>query len=73
MIIPSHELSVTCTCSSLVYNNWYGTSYGNCEANYLNAPICYVNQPSNCADKVYSISAGAYYSWEACGKYHLEV
>ena len=43
------------------------SGYGNCQKNYLNGPICYVNEPTNCSDVINAGSDGPTgYSWDAC-------
>ena len=41
-------------------------TWGNCTGIYQSGPICYVNEPSNCSDLVFSKSILRHYSWEAC-------
>ena len=56
----------TCTCSNFV-ESYYG--YGNCGLSYQKGPMCYVNEPSNCNDSVYSGRLKRFYSWDACSKH----
>ena len=60
-IILSTKETKTCMCS-----DYMNGSYGNCSKTYGNGTICYVVEPSNCADKTFSSSTGKYYSWDAC-------
>ena len=40
--------------------------YGNCEKSYIKGPICFVNHPWTCPDRIFWVPFGKYYSREAC-------
>ena len=50
-----------CTCS-----DYTAGPFGKCTNNYKSRPICYVNEPSNCSDLVFSKTQSRRYSWDAC-------
>ena len=57
-----------CSCS-----NHTAGIFGRCRSKYerskyKSGPMCYVNEPSNCTDLVFSKSQKRWYSWEACVK-----
>ena len=60
----------TCSCSDFVTPS----GYGKCQKTYQNKPICYVNEPTTCADVVEIDSQGPTgYSWQACLNYQSKL
>ena len=55
----------TCSCSDFVTPG----GYGKCQKTYLGKPICYVNEPTTCADVVETLYPMGYSS-QACLNYN---
>ena len=54
-----------CSCSDAVHSGFGPKCEKDLNKHGRTGPICYVNQPSTCTDKVVAGAKG-YYSWDAC-------